>query len=260
MIGDGVGKGGVAQIQAVVYTVGQSGEEEAFALEDEYNRPWFRTARSWSSIRQDGNSMKLCEDRLLWGAVLACAAAIYVYPLALPTPLLDPDEGLHATISQEMVERGDYGVPRIQGKPFLDKPILFFAAQALSLRTFGMNEAAARLPGFLFALLGVATTVLLARRLFDPGTGLVVALISLTLPVPFSIAQGAVHDVALVPWTNLLLLCWWEADRGDVPKRRLLLVGAAALCVALALLTKGLIGIAVVSVGYGLFVLLSRQL
>jgi 4-amino-4-deoxy-L-arabinose transferase-like glycosyltransferase len=84
-------------------------------------------------------------------AIAVCATAIYVYPLALRTPLLDPDEGIHATIAQEMVERGDYFVPRFCGTPFRDKPFLYSAAQAISLRLFGMNEAADRLPGFLFA-------------------------------------------------------------------------------------------------------------
>ena len=36
---------------------------------------------------------------------------------------------------------------RDPGRAFLDKPILFFWAQAASITTFGMNTAAARLPG-----------------------------------------------------------------------------------------------------------------
>src|SRR5690349_16677266 len=95
---------------------------------------------------------------LLCIAALVCGALIYIYPLALPTPLLDPDEGLHASISQEMVESNDYLVPRFLGKPFLDKPILYFEAQAISLRCLGMTEAAIRLPGLLFSFLGAITT------------------------------------------------------------------------------------------------------
>ena len=67
--------------------------------------------------------------------------------------------------------------------PVLDKPILYFAAQALSLRMFGMNEAAVRLPGMLFALLGVATTALLAARLFDRKTALVTSLALMVMPL-----------------------------------------------------------------------------
>jgi len=204
--------------------------------------------------------MKSHDCRLILGAALVCAGSIYCYPLALPTPLLDPSEGLHATISQEMVETGDFVTPRLHGKPFLDKPILFFAAQGLSLAMFGMSEASVRLPGFIFALLGALTTALLAWRLFDWPTGSVTLLIYLTLVGPLSLAQAAVHDVALVPWTNLLLLCWWEAGCGDSFGRRVGLTMATGVLIALALLTKGLIGIAVISVGYFLFVLVSRRI
>ena len=67
-------------------------------------------------------------------------------------PLVDPDEGLHASVAQEMVERGDWIVPRMLHQPFLDKPILYFWAVALSLKAFGMSEAAVRLPGLLFGI------------------------------------------------------------------------------------------------------------
>ena len=195
-------------------------------------------------------AMQELDRRLVWSAVL-CAGLIYIYPLALGTPLIDPDEGLHAAISQGMVERGDYVVPRSMGLPFLDKPILYFEAQALSLRIFGMNEAAVRLPGLLFALLGAATTGLLAWRLFGRRTGLMATIVGLTLAAPLALAQAAAHDVALVPWTNLAWLFLWEADREPAFKRRALLVGGQTICVALALLTKGLIGIAVVCAGTG---------
>ena len=99
--------------------------------------------------------------------VFAIAALLYLAPLLLDAPLTDPDEGLHAAISQEMVERGDFIVPRFLGRPFLDKPILFFWAQAASMRAFGMTTAAARLPGVLFALLGIVTTGWLAGMLFS---------------------------------------------------------------------------------------------
>src|SRR3954447_13756599 len=125
--------------------------------------------------------MDRCSRSLLLMAIVACVVGIYLYPLALRTPLMDPDEGIHATIAQEMVERGDYVIPRYLGVPFRDKPILFSAAQAVSLRIFGMIEAAVRLPGFLFALFGCATTTLLARRMFDADCAIYAALASLTL-------------------------------------------------------------------------------
>src|SRR5437867_4012987 len=83
------------------------------------------------------------------------ALALLLAPLLASAPLFDPDEGLHAAIAQEMVRTGDYVTPRFLGEPFLDKPILFFWAEAVSLRIFGMNEAAVRIPPLIFGLLGM---------------------------------------------------------------------------------------------------------
>ena len=147
---------------------------------------------------------------MLISAGIVAAFLVFVYALLLPTPLLDPDECIHATISQEMVENNEWIVPRLRGEPFLDKPILFFWAQMLSLKMFGMTESAVRLPGLLFGLLGAITTGLLAGRLFGARAGWYAWLISMTMFLPLVLAQAAVHDVALVPWTNLALLCLWE--------------------------------------------------
>jgi 4-amino-4-deoxy-L-arabinose transferase-like glycosyltransferase len=51
------------------------------------------------------------------------------------SPLVDPDEGRPAEIAREMARSGDFILPRFNGLPSLDKPILFPAAQALD-RTF----------------------------------------------------------------------------------------------------------------------------
>jgi 4-amino-4-deoxy-L-arabinose transferase-like glycosyltransferase len=203
------------------------------------------------------------------------AAAIFVYPLALASriPLLDPDEGLHARIAQEMVERGDWVVPRLSGKPFLDKPILYFWCEALSLRLLGMSEAALRLPGLLLGLAGAVTTAVMAWRMFDRRTGLVAGVCYATSILPAALAQAAAHDVALVPWVNLSLLLFWEADQVPIPnpqsqiqnpKSKIqnpwLLTALAGLVLGLAILTKGLSGVALVGIAYGGYLLATRRL
>ncbi len=204
--------------------------------------------------------MKPSEFRMLISAGIVAAFLVFVYTLLLPTPLLDPDEGIHATISQEMVENNEWIVPRLRGEPFLDKPILFFWAQMLSLKMFGMTESAVRLPGLLFGLLGAITTGLLAGRLFGARAGWYAWLISMTMFLPLVLAQAAVHDVALVPWTNLALLCLWEMELATGLRRQLGLLVATACMLGLAFLTKALIGVAVIGVGYSLFLLISRRL
>jgi 4-amino-4-deoxy-L-arabinose transferase-like glycosyltransferase len=200
------------------------------------------------------------------GFGIVIAALLYLTPLLLDAPLTDPDEGLHAVISQEMIERGDLVVPRSFGRPFLDKPILFFWAQALSMRLFGMTTAAARLPGMVFALLGIATTGWLARVLVGdtgrtlrgPPIGWVAAGCYATMVLPFLLAQAPVHDIALVPMTNLALGVLWRAGRDSGLGIRDSMI--AGLALGLSILTKGLEGIAIVGTGYAVYLLVTRAL
>lgn len=200
------------------------------------------------------------DSRWLLVVLVVPAVALFVYPLFLGTPLLDPDEGLHASIAQEMVERGDWVTPRSLGQPFLDKPILYFWSEALSLKIFGMNEAAVRLPGILFGLLGVATTVLVATRLFGRRTGLLAAMCYATMILPTAMVQSPAHDVALVPWVNLAIWLFWESDRAVGFRSQARFALAIGTVLGLAILTKGLVGVALIGVVYGSYLLLTRQL
>jgi 4-amino-4-deoxy-L-arabinose transferase-like glycosyltransferase len=204
---------------------------------------------------------------------IAIGVVVFVFPLSLRFPLLDPDEGLHASIAQEMVERGDWITPRFLGQPFFDKPILYFWIEAVSLRLLGSNEAAVRLPGLMFGLLGAMTTGLLAWRMFGCKTGWIAGIFYATTILPTALAQAASHDVALVPWVNLAMLLLWEClphvaqmPRADVGARRvpsrMRIIGCtvgAGLFLGLSILTKGLLGVAVVGLAFGGYLLITRR-
>lgn len=168
------------------------------------------------------------------------ALALVIAPLAARAPLFDPDEGLHAAIAQEMARTGDYVTPRFLGEPFLDKPILFFWAEALSLRLFGMNEAAVRIPPLLFGVLGMIGVAQLGRALFDADTGLIGGIVYGTMMLPLGVSEVAVHDVAVVPFMCAAIVLLMRAgETGTLGS-----AAGAGVCLGLSVLTKGLVGIA----------------
>jgi 4-amino-4-deoxy-L-arabinose transferase-like glycosyltransferase len=183
------------------------------------------------------------------------ALALVVAPLLASAPLFDPDEGLHAAIAQEMVQRGDYVTPTFLGEPFLDKPILFFWAEAASLRVFGRHVAAVRLPPLLFGLFGMLTVALLGRALFDESAGLVAGMVYGTMILPMGVSQVAVHDVGVVPFMCIAAWCLVHTDLvasaflttealAKVVRRKILTYGLlAGVALGLSILTKGLVGI-----------------
>src|SRR6266404_3943176 len=119
----------------------------------------------------------MAEDRST-GRVLLVSALFFSLAMlrAGSMPLTDPDEGRYAEIAREMVASGDYVVPHLFSIPYLEKPPLLYWLTALSLRTFGESELAARLVPGLAATAGVVAVGWFGARLFPAATGSYAAL------------------------------------------------------------------------------------
>jgi 4-amino-4-deoxy-L-arabinose transferase-like glycosyltransferase len=81
-----------------------------------------------------------------------------------------PDEPRYAWIARAMAETGDWITPRLYGKPWFEKPPLYYWGAAVSFKLFGESEAAARLPSALAALLGTLALAWLAWRVYSAET------------------------------------------------------------------------------------------
>src|SRR5690242_2080265 len=148
--------------------------------------------------------------------------------------LLDPDEGRNAEVAREMAQTNDYLVPQLDGLPYLDKPIVYFAAAAATIELLGPSETAARLPAYLATLATVALLVWFGRRRWSEEAGWTAGLAYATMVLPLAYARTAIFDSTLTLWTTAAIVCF--ADEGPVPAWAAMAAGA---------LTKGPIAIAV---------------
>jgi len=183
---------------------------------------------------------------LPWLALAALVAAI-AWGLG-GYALLDPDEGRNAEVAREMMAGGDYVLPRLDGLPYLDKPVLFFAADALSQRLLGAGEAAARLPALLFALATAALTAWFAGRLFGRRARWIAGVAALAAPLPIAFARTVIFDSALTFFMVAALCAFYLAveARATVPAGSYLPWTALAwAAMGLGVLTKGPVALAV---------------
>ena len=148
--------------------------------------------------------------------------------------LLDPDEGRNAEVAREMAQSNDYVVPHLDGLPYLDKPIVYFAAAAAMMEFTGPTETAARLPAYLATLATIALLAAFARRRWGDEAGWIAGLAYATMVLPLAYARTAIFDSTLTLCTTAAMVWFW--DERPV---------AAWAALAIGALTKGPIALAI---------------
>ncbi len=158
-------------------------------------------------------------------------------------PLYDPDEGRYAEIPREILAGGDWLIPHLDGLVYLEKPPLQYWLSALALRAFGSSELSARLWTGLFGYLTLLVVTSLARHLWGREAGLRAALLLAGSVLFLLLGHQLTLDMTLCFWLIASLACFIRAQtgRGSVAAERAWMLGCWAT-MALAVLTKGLIG------------------
>jgi 4-amino-4-deoxy-L-arabinose transferase-like glycosyltransferase len=158
--------------------------------------------------------------------------------------LINPDEGRYAEIPREMVASGDWLTPRLNGIKYFEKPALQYWATATAFSVFGEHHWTARLWPALTGFLGVLFTAFATSRLFGVQAGLVAGAV-LGGSVLWNVI-GHVNTldmgVSFFLGAAVFALCLGQRDDAAPLESRRWQDGAWVL-LALAVLSKGLIGL-----------------
>ncbi|HEY2352382.1 MAG TPA: glycosyltransferase family 39 protein [Candidatus Acidoferrum sp.] len=103
--------------------------------------------------------------KITWTALILITLYVCYFSHLGALGLIGPDEPRYAWIARDMAESGDWVTPRLYGKPWFEKPALYYWGAALSFKLFGVNETTARLPSAIAALLATLALAWLALRL-----------------------------------------------------------------------------------------------
>jgi 4-amino-4-deoxy-L-arabinose transferase-like glycosyltransferase len=154
--------------------------------------------------------------------------------------LIDPNEGRNASIAREMAASGDYIVPHLNGLPYLDKPVFFFATAATAIQMLGATEFAVRLPSLVFTLATILLVMAFGYLRFNRSTALLAGLILMTCPLVQVYSRIVIFDATLMFWIScacMALHLSWE-------RNRLLWLILGWVAAGFAVLTKGPVGLA----------------
>jgi len=155
-------------------------------------------------------------------------------------PLWEPDEARYSEIPREMLALGDWLTPRLNFVLYFEKPPLQYWLSAVSMKLFGVNAIAPRLPLALATLITMGAAFLLARRL-GARRPIWAAFMAASTILGFVSAQILTLDALFSAFLVASFVLAVEAVAARYHGRSSLgWTLAAFLSVALALLTKGL--------------------
>lgn len=181
-----------------------------------------------------------------YAALLLLFVGMYLIPLGF-RPMITPDEFRYAEIPREMVESGNWVVPRLAGMDYFEKPALGYQLTALSFKVFGYNRFALRFPPALAAgLTALLLTLFLRRYTRNDRIAALGGVMYLDYGLVFGVGTCAVLDAQVTFFMAGCLLTFLPAalaEKWDLPKIVLLLV--SGIFAGLAFLTKGFIALAV---------------
>lgn len=167
--------------------------------------------------------------------------------------LFDHDEGAFSEATRGMFERGDFITTYLNDRVRFDKPILIYWLQAASIAVFDINIWAFRLPSAIAGILWVVAIFGFTRKVLDQPTAIAAALFGTTALGINMIAHVATADALLNMLLATTMLCMYLYSQS--PSRGLIIAVYALM--ALGVLTKGPVAVAIPALAGGLFFLTS---
>ena len=188
--------------------------------------------------------------------MLALFFVLYIVPLGV-RPMVIPDETRYAEMGREMVETGDWVVPRLNGLRYFEKPILGHWLHALSIRLLGENAFAIRLPSALAVGLSALMLFFLVRRFTgDTLVAIVAPSVFLTCVEVYGVGVSCVLDSIFSMLITASMIAFFFGFMETHPLKRTAFLVCSGVVLGLAFLTKGFLAfllLAIVIIPFGIW-------
>lgn len=161
------------------------------------------------------------------------------YVAGMFVPVMEVDAAQYASISDQLLHSNSILQIKHRDIEYLDKPPLLFWLSAVSIKFFGVNSFAYKIPSVLGLLLGVFSTFKFCNLYYKKETSLIAATILASCQAFFSMANDCRTDNLLIGFACFSI---WKISSYITRRKSIdLLVGFAGI--GLAMLAKGPMGL-----------------
>ena len=173
--------------------------------------------------------------------------------------LWGPDEPRAAEIARETFVYGNYITPHLCGRPFVEKPPLYFDILALSYAVGGINPGSARLISALLGCIMLGVVFLLGYRWGGLRRAVFATALLIMMPQFYRTAHFIATDIGVGAFCVLALGVFMNYEYWAENNQKKWLLYLFYFASAGAFLTKGLIGVFHIGIVIGVFILIRRR-
>ncbi len=174
--------------------------------------------------------------------------------------LWSADEPRVAEIGREMALTGNWAVPMLNQRPFLEEPPLYYGTLALTFKALGVSDRVARIPTAIFAFATVLVLFFTVNFLFGPQIALFSGIILATTGEYFRVAHTVIVDSALTFFIACAMSLFIVGYLSDSNRKKLLCYILLYISCTFAFYTKGFIGIVIPGLGILSFLVADKNI
>jgi 4-amino-4-deoxy-L-arabinose transferase-like glycosyltransferase len=174
--------------------------------------------------------------------------------------LWSADEPRVAEIGREMAITGNWAVPMLNQRSFLEEPPLYYGVLALTFKAFGgASDKVARIPSALFAFATIIVLFFVANSIFGPRVAFLSGLILATTGEYFRVAHWVIVDNALTFFVVSVMAFFITGYLSGNGRKKLFCYILVYVAATLAFYSKGFIGIVIPGLGILAFLAMERN-
>ncbi len=203
------------------------------------------------------NAIKQTRYNRIYLPVTIISSILFFIPNLGLVHLFDWDEINFAESAREMIVTGNYHRVQINFQSFWEKPPLFFWLQTLSMKIFGINEFAARLPNAVFGIVTLITFFIIGKKHKSAKFGFIWAMSYLGSFLPHLYFKSGIIDPVFNYFIFLgIYFMYLAIDQPQKSSSKNILL--SGIFIGLSNLTKGPVGLLIFLITFLIYFISTR--